>query len=214
MAKGTLLCIPLASLLWMGPTVNAQDAGPNGQQQPAPPPAEAPSAASVGSSTVPEAVDPTSYIIGAEDMLLIDVWREPNFTRSVYVRPDGKFAMPLVQDVQAEGLTPERLGEQLEQALAEYIQTPEVTVSVLQVNSKKYTVAGLVNRPAVYPMPSPVTVFEAINAAGGFQQWANQKDIVILRGEERLKFNYSDFIKGKNTDGNILLQNGDTVYVK
>ena len=148
-------------------------------------------------------------------MLRYVTWREPNFTDNVAVRPDGKITIPLVGDVQAEGLTPERLAAQLKQALATYIQTPEVTVSVLQVNSKKYTVTGLVLRPGPYPMPTPIRVFEALTLTGGFQQWANTKHIVIIRAEtnERYEFNWNDYIKGKDTQQNIYLQNGDTIYV-
>ena len=168
-----------------------------------------------GGDNLPVGVDTNTYEIGTGDVLRIVVWREPNFTDNHAVRPDGKITIPLVGDLQASGLTPERLAAQLKQALGDFIQSPEVTVSVLAVNSKKYTVTGLVLRPGPYSMPTPIRVFEALNLTGGFQQWADTKHVMIIRAnsDERLEFNYQDYIKGKNTQQNIYLQNGDTVYV-
>jgi polysaccharide biosynthesis/export protein len=160
------------------------------------------------------AVDPKSYVLGTEDVIFINVWREPDFTRPVGIRPDGKITMPLIGDVQAAGLTPERLAAQLTQALSEYINKPEVTVTVAQVNSKKYTVTGEVNRPGVFPLVVPTKVFDALGNAGGFKDFANKKDIVIIRGDKRLKFNWNDVVKGKKLDQNIFVENGDTILVK
>jgi polysaccharide export outer membrane protein len=129
------------------------------------------------------------------------------------VRPDGKITIPLVGDVQATGLTPERLGEQLKQALAEYINSPDVSVSLQQVNSKKFFVTGEVNRPGEYTLLTPTRVFEALSNASGFRDFANKKKIVIIRGAERIRFNYADVLKGKNLDQNIFIENGDTIVV-
>ncbi|HTS77301.1 MAG TPA: polysaccharide biosynthesis/export family protein [Bryobacteraceae bacterium] len=163
-------------------------------------------------------IDPKTYVIGAEDILNIRVWRENDFSGPRGVRPDGKITMPLVGDLQASGLTPARLADQIKQALSSNLKDPEVEVDVIQVNSKKYNMAGGVNRPGPYPMVTPVTVFQAINNAGGFKDFANQKDIIVLRadGKTRLKFNYKDFVKhGENKKNvNVLLENGDTVLVK
>ena len=160
-------------------------------------------------------IDPKSYVIGPEDIILIKVWREPDFTGPKGVRPDGKITLPLIGDLQAGGLTPDRLTAQLKQALSEYVKQPDVTVEVLQVNSKRYTVTGEVNHPTAYPLVVAVHVFDAINIAGGFRDFANKKDILIVRtGGTRFHFNYQDFVKGKNLDKNILLENGDTVIVK
>jgi polysaccharide export outer membrane protein len=159
------------------------------------------------------AVDPTSYVIGVQDQLYVRVWREPDFTAPYAVRPDGKITLPLIGDVQASGLTPERLSAQLKQGLSDYINNPDVTVSVTQVNSKKYSITGEVLRPGEFPLAVPIKVFDALSNAGGFREFANKKKIIIIRGSERLKFNYNDIIKGKNLDQNIQLQNGDTVIV-
>ena len=183
---------------------------------PAPEKAEAPKVpASVAPDTTGLPIDPKSYVIGPEDIILIKVWREADFSGPKGVRPDGKITLPLIGDLQASGLTPDRLATQLKQALSEYVKQPDVTVEVIQVNSKRYTVTGEVNRASAFPMVIAVHVFDAINIAGGFRDFANKKDILILRADgKRFHFNYQDFVKGKNMDKNILLENGDTVIVK
>jgi polysaccharide export outer membrane protein len=192
-----------------------------GQTPPAnvPPPPEKAEAPKVPAAVAPDAtglpIDPKSYVIGPEDIILIKVWREADFTGPKGVRPDGKITLPLIGDLQASGLTPDRLATQLKQALSEYVKQPDVTVEVIQVNSKRYTVTGEVNRATAYPMVVAVHVFDAINLAGGFREFANKKDILILRADgKRFHFNYQDYVKGKNMDKNILLENGDTVIVK
>lgn len=192
---------------------------PNNPPPPVPEKNEAPK---VPSTVAPDAtglpIDPKVYVIGPEDILNIKVWREPDFTGPKGVRPDGKITMPLIGDVQAAGLTPLRLADQLKQALSGYFSKehpPDLTVEVLQVNSKKYTITGAVNRPGAYPLVVATKVFDAINLAGGFQVFANTKDILIIRtGGKRFHFSYKDFIKGKKLDENIPLENGDTVVVK
>jgi polysaccharide export outer membrane protein len=189
------------------------------QGTPPPPPPEKPEAPKVPGSVAPDAtglpIDPKTYVIGAEDIILIKVWREQDFSGPKGVRPDGKITLPLIGDIQASGLTPDRLSAELKQALSEYVKQPDVTVEVIQVNSKKYSVTGEVNRPSMFPMVVAVHVFDAINAAGGFREFANKKDILVLRSDGKtFHFNYNEFIKGKNRDKNILLENGDTVVVK
>ncbi len=157
-------------------------------------------------------MDPKTYVIGPEDVLFVGVFHEPELTRAVAVRPDGKITMPLIGDMQAAGLTPERFSAQLKQALSTFINNPDVTVSLSQVNSKKYTVAGGVMRPGPYPLVVPTKVFDALSSVG-FKDFANVKKIVIIRGDKRLKFNYKDVLHGKNLDQNIFLEPGDTIYV-
>lgn len=159
------------------------------------------------------AVDPKTYVIGAQDILSIKVWREQDFTGLYTVRPDGKITIPLIGDVQASGLTPERLGEQLKQGLSNFINSPDVSVSLQAVNSKKFYITGEVNRPGEYMLAIPTKVFDALSNSGGFRDFANKKKIIIIRGTDRLKFNYQDILKGKNLDQNIFLENGDTVVV-
>lgn len=192
-----------------------------GQSQPptTPPPAssaapsrsDAPAAPAKSDSSV--AVDPKTYVIGAQDVLSIKVWREQDFTGLYTVRPDGKITLPLIGDVQASGLTPERLGDQLKQGLSNYINSPDVSVSLQAVGSKKFYITGEVNRPGEYVLAVPTKVFDALSNSGGFRDFANKKKIIIIRGTERLKFNYQDILKGKNPESNIFLENGDTVVV-
>jgi len=175
-------------------------------------------AAGTDPSSQPSAqpIDPKSYLIGPEDVLRIEVYREADLSRTVNVRPDGKITLLLLGDVQAEGLTPERLAVLGKEAYSQYIKTPEAIVSVLQVNSKSFTVSGRVNKVGRWPLVTPVRVFDAIGMAGGFQEFADDKHIQIVRGGDRLEFNYKDFLKGKKKalDQNIWLINGDTVVVK
>jgi polysaccharide biosynthesis/export protein len=177
---------------------------------------EAPRVNTTGTDAVGQAVDPKSYMIGPEDILHVEVFRDADYTRSVNVRPDGKITLPLIGDLQAEGLTPERLGIQVKEALTQYMNAPEVTISVLQVNSKSFTITGKVNKAGRFPLVTPLRIFDAIGLTGGFQEFANTKKITIVRGTQRLYFNYSDYLKGKKAalDQNIWLQNGDTISVK
>lgn len=159
------------------------------------------------------AVDPTTFQIGPEDVLYIQVWREVDFTRQVMVRPDGKISMPLINEVVAGGLTPDQLTAELTKRLSEYLNKPEVLVSVLQVNSKKFYINGEVNRPGAFPLVVPTRVLEALTQAGGFRDFADLKNITILRKGERLKFNYKDVIKGKKAEQNIFVEAGDHIIV-
>ncbi len=158
-------------------------------------------------------VDPKSFVIGAEDRLLIRVWREPEVSGAVIVRPDGMITLPLIGDVQASGRTPNKMREEISGKLSEFLTRPEVMVSVSAIRSKKYYLTGQINRTGSVPLVVPTTVLEALSGAGGFQQWANRKKIMILRGTERFKFNYIEVIKGKNLQQNIYLQNGDHIIV-
>ena len=161
--------------------------------------------------------DPT-YVIGANDVLAINVWKEPDISRSVPVRSDGKISLPLVGELQASGQTPLQLEQQIAKRLQSYISEPEVTVIVTDSKSQKVNILGMVPRPGAYLLTSSTTVLDAIAMAGGFKDFAKQKSIYVLRQapdgtEKRIPFNYKDVIKGKNTDQNIRLQAGDTVVV-
>ena len=158
-------------------------------------------------------LDP-NYEIGAEDVLFVKVWREADFTGQYAVRPDGKITVPLIGDMKAAGLTTDTLTANLKIALSDYILRPEVNVIVISANSKKFYIAGEVNRPGIYPLVVPTRVFDALSSAGGFREFANRKDIVIVRGTKRLKFNYAEVLKGKKLDQNIFLESGDTLIVK
>jgi len=173
-----------------------------------------PSKSSEESKTLPAKVDPHAYLLGAEDVINVRVWREPDLSGQIAIRPDGKIAMPLINEVQAAGLTPVALAERLKELLSKFVNNPQVVVSLQEVRSSRYYVSGDgINRSGAYPLAVPTHVFEAITLAGGFRDFANKKKIIIVRGSERLKFNYSEVVKGKNLDQNILLENGDEVVV-
>src|SRR5262249_37079916 len=131
------------------------------------------------------------------------------------VRPDGKISMPLIGEIEAAGKTPEQLKSEITDALKNgYVVSPMVNVSVIAVNSKKYYINGEVNRPGAVPLVVPTPILEAISNAGGFKDFANQKDVVILRGTERLHFNYKEVIRGKKLEQNVFLQPGDYIIVR
>ena len=189
-----------------------------GAAQPKPPtPAKAEPVRGEGGAGAPglaAPVDPKSYLLGSEDVIFIRVWREPDLSESASIRPDGKITMPLVGEVQASGLTPVQLAAQITEKLSQFINRPEVMVSVQAVRSKRYYVTGEVGRTGAYPLAVPTTVLEALTLCGGFREFANQKNITILRGTKKFRFNYREVIQGKKMDQNILLENGDYVIVR
>ncbi len=162
---------------------------------------------------LPVSVDPKTFSLGPEDVIFVRVWREPDLSGQIVIRPDGKITMPLIREVDASGLSPEALAARIGEALSKYINNPQVLVQVLAVRSKRYLIDGEIYRPGAYPLAVPTTVFEAITLAGGFRDFANKKNITIIRGKERLKFNYNDVVKGKNLSQNVHLQNGDKIIV-
>ena len=160
------------------------------------------------------AVDPNKYLVGPEDLLFIKVWREPDFTLPVAVRPDGKITMPLIGEVQAAGETPLRLTQTLAELLARYLNTPEVNVFVTEVRSKKYYINGEVERTGSFPLVTPTRILEALSHAGGFRDFANTKKIRILRGEKVYYFNYKEVTNGKRLEQNIYLESGDQIIIR
>jgi polysaccharide biosynthesis/export protein len=163
-------------------------------------------------------VRPDSYIIGSEDVLAINVWKEPEMSRSVPVRPDGMISLPLLGEIKAKGLTPVQLEDQISDSLKKIMSDPQVTVIVTAVNSLNFNIMGQVNRPGYFPLTRPLTVLDAIALCGGFRDFAKQKKIYVLRTgpdgkQERLKFNYKEVIKGRNMAQNIELRPHDTLVV-
>lgn len=166
--------------------------------------------------TAAGAEDP-SYRIGAQDLLRVDVWREDQLTRTVPVRPDGKITLPLLNDVQAAGMTPMELASYIREELKKFITNPQVTVSVSEINSRRIYVNGEVSRSGAYPMLPHMTILQALSGSGGFTPFARVKNIYILRMQDgksvKIPFNYKEAIKGKNPEQNIELQPGDTIVV-
>ena len=158
-----------------------------------------------------------NYIIGAQDVLSISVWKEAELTKEVPVRPDGKISMPLLNDVQAAGLTPTQLAAQITVSLKKFVTDPQVTIIVTQINSQRVYILGEVNRAGAYPLLPQMTFLQALSSAGGFTQFANLKKIYLLRQEngkqQKYPFNYKDVIAGKSAEQNIVLIAGDTIVV-
>jgi polysaccharide export outer membrane protein len=150
-------------------------------------------------------------------VLRIDVWKEPDISRVVPVRPDGKVTLPLLNDVQAAGLTPQQLANSIATGLKKFITSPQVTVGVTEINSRRIFITGEVTRPGAYPLLPNMTVLQGLSSAGGFTQFAREKKIYILRMEEgrqvKYPFNYKDAVSGKHTEQNIILQGGDQIVV-
>jgi polysaccharide export outer membrane protein len=159
---------------------------------------------------------PADYIIGADDTLHITVWKEPDMSVTLPVRPDGKISMPLLDDVQAAGMTPMQLGVSIKEKLKKYIADPRVTVVVTAMNSQRIYVLGEVIHTGAMPLFPNMTVLQAL-ASAGFTQFANLKAIYLLRVQDgkqtKIPFNYKETIKGHGTQQNITLKPGDTIVV-
>jgi polysaccharide biosynthesis/export protein len=160
---------------------------------------------------------PPGYMIGAGDVLSIVFWRDKDMSADVTVRPDGKISIPLINDIVAAGSTPEELRARLTAAAGKLVTDPDVTVVVKEIRSRNVYITGQVVKPSTYPMNGDITVLQLIAVAGGLQDWAKSKDIVILRTEDgkprSFKFNYKDVIEQKRPADNIALKPGDTVVV-
>jgi polysaccharide biosynthesis/export protein len=203
------ICICLASSMW------AQAASENNA-------ATARSAAGRDDQNAEKPAAPKphddSFVIGNDDVLAVSVWKEPEVSKSVPVRSDGKISLPLVGEVQAAGQTPLKLEREIAARLKNYIEEPEVTVIVEQINSRKFNILGQVNKPGSYLLTNNATILDAIALAGGFRDFAKQKSIYVLRqspggSQKRIPFNYKEVLKGKNPDQNIKLEPRDTIVV-
>jgi polysaccharide export outer membrane protein len=180
------------------------------------PPVSAPPTTQAPAAQAPGATDPT-YVIGTDDVLAIVFWELPSHGAEVAVRPDGKITLPLLNDVQAAGLTPDQLRTSITTASAKFIRDPNVSVIVKAINSRKVFVTGQVNKPGPYPLTAPTTVLQMLALAGGPSDFAKKNKIAVMRTENgqttSLKFNYNDVIQGKKLDQNVMLKPGDTVVV-
>ncbi len=176
--------------------------------------------ASVATSQSPNpmsAAEEATYIIGPQDVLDVNVWKEAEVSRTVPVRPDGKISLPLLNDVQAAGLTPMQLQAEITEGLKKFITGPQVTVIVREINSRRVFVLGEVARAGAFPMIPNMTVLQALSTAGGFDQFAKLNGIYVLRNENGKQvtypFNYKDVVRGLKSEQNIILRPGDTIVV-
>jgi polysaccharide export outer membrane protein len=157
------------------------------------------------------------YKIGPQDVLRIDVWKEPEISRTAPVRPDGRISLPLINDVQAAGLTSTQLAAVIADGLRKFITNPQVTVGVNEINSRRVYVTGEVTKPGAFPLLPNMTVLQALSSSGGFSQFARLKNIYVLRTEDgkqvKHPFNYKEVVSGKKPELNIPLQPGDVIVV-
>jgi polysaccharide export outer membrane protein len=201
----------------------AQAGAPQGSQtQPPPQPPPATGAATNGTATPPANLPagvaaPADFVIGPNDVLTIVFWRDKDMSSDVSVRPDGKISLPLLNDVQAAGLTPEQLRVQITTAAAKLVEDPTVSVVVKEINSRRVFITGQVAKPGTYALSGPTTVLQLIAMAGGVLEYADSKNITIMRTENgkpsSFQFNYKDVTKRKNLKQNIELKPGDTIIV-
>jgi len=157
------------------------------------------------------------YTLGSEDVIEVSVWKEEDLSKVVLIRPDGRISLPLIGDIQAAGLTAEKLAENIKKALRDYVESPTVSVIVQQINSLKIFIQGEVASPGVLELRSNITLLQAISLAGGFTEWAKKDKVAILRRsgdkEIRIPIDYEKILSGKDPSQNILLKRGDTVIV-
>ncbi|HUM04205.1 MAG TPA: polysaccharide biosynthesis/export family protein [Terriglobales bacterium] len=194
-----------AALLIFGSVALAQDAAP-----------AQPSGSSAAEVPAPAAQAGPEYVIGPEDVLHVAVWKEADLTATLPVRPDGKISLPLLNDVQAAGMTPMQLADSITEKLKKYVASPRVTVVVTAINSKRIYLTGEVSHPGAMPMLPNMTVLQALSSAG-LTQFANTKKIYVLRTqngkEEKLPVDYRRLLKGEKMDQNYRLLPGDTIVV-
>jgi polysaccharide biosynthesis/export protein len=207
--------LQVVTILWLiALAVPARAQDQSGVGKPAQP--AIPAMASDDNTKKPATADP-NYVIGAQDILDVSVWKEPEVSRIVPVRPDGKISLPLLNDVQAAGLTPAQLAAQITESLKKYVTSPQVTVIVTTINSQRVYILGEVTRPGAFPMLPGMTVMQALSSAGGFTPFAKMKSIYVLRTDNGKKvkfpFNYKEAINGKNSEQDIQLKAGDTIVV-
>lgn len=176
-------------------------------------------AAGCGPTTANVVVRPDrpEYVIAVDDVLTVAFWQEQIAPTDVLVRPDGKISLPLLNDVQAAGLTPQQLAATLEQAASKFITEPNATVIVKEIRSRRVFVVGEVGTPGMVALNGDMTILQLIAISGGLLEYADKENIIIIRTEngleQRLKFNYKDVVGGKNVQQNIFLRPGDTVVV-
>lgn len=211
----------LAAMLACAPSAATAQAVPPPATPPAPAGGAAQPATAAPNGTTPTeapAVEvPPAYVIGAGDVLGIVFWRQPELSGDVAVRPDGKITLPLINEVDAAGLTPEKLRERVAEAAKKFVTDPVASVVVRQINSRRVFITGMVAKPGPYPLYQATTVLQLIAMAGGVLEFADSSHIVIVRNDNNrqisLDFNYKDVSKRKNLWQNVELKPGDTVIV-
>lgn len=199
--------------LLLGLVCGLASAAPGQQASTAPKPA----AGGAGVPTPASVAVPKDYVIGAQDVLSIVFWRDKDMSAEVTVRPDGKISLPLLNEIQAAGDTPEQLRAKILEAASKLIEEPNATVVVKEIHSRNVFITGNVMKPGTFPLTNDMNVLQLIALAGGLQEYADSKKILVIRTEngrqQYHKFNYNDVVKQKHVEQNITLKLGDTVVV-
>jgi polysaccharide export outer membrane protein len=198
------------------PPPKPQPAAPSTPAKPAPTPAPATAGATAPDQKGVEA--PADYVIGPDDLLGVVVWREQDLSTDVKVRPDGKVSLPLLNDIQAAGLTPEQFRKVVTAAATKFVADPNVTIIVKQINSRMVYVMGEVGKPGTYPLTtSDTTVLQMLALAGGPTPFAKKDEIGVVRTvagkTTRYRFNLDDVTRGRRMEQNLVLRPGDTIFV-
>ena len=179
--------------------------------------APSPEAAAAAAPRPSDPAVPAGYVIGADDLLSVVFWKDKDMSAEARVRPDGRIALPLINEVQAAGLTPEELQKKITEESRKYMEDASITIVVREINSRRVFITGEVAKPGPYALTSPITVMQLIAVAGGLRDYADSKNITIMRtdgGKQlSLKFNYKEVAAGKKLNQNIELHPGDTVVV-
>ena len=199
------LCIPFVVLICGAASVAAQTPRAVGQT------------VMSGTTAAATPVLPPGYVIGPADVLSIVFWRDKDMSADVTVRPDGKITLPLLNEVAAGGYTPEQLRTRIAEAASAFVEEPNLTIVVKEVRSRNVFITGNVAKPATYPLTGEMTVLQLIAVSGGLLEYADAKNIVVIRSEngrpQYLKFNYKDVVRQKSVAQNVVLKPGDTVVV-
>lgn len=165
----------------------------------------------------PSAISKDSYVIGPGDILAINVWREPELSEQIAVRLDGKVSLPLVDDTKAAGLTCAELRSQLAEKYKDYVEVPEVSVTLVESRSKRIYILGKINKPGEYPLQKNMTIVQALSRAGGLSEWADPSDVRLIRKiegtEKTFRVDYNAIVSGKDLSQNIQLLPDDTIYL-
>jgi polysaccharide export outer membrane protein len=183
-----------------------------------PAPASPPPAEPAAAARPAQPADDSEYRIGVEDLIVVSVWRDPDLTREVPVRPDGRISLPLLQDIDAAGKTPRELAQEIQRRLKEFLSNPSVTVIVREVNSLKAYMMGEVLKPGPILLRSPVRLLQGISLAGGLTPFGGRGTIVLYRrtatGEKVIELSYREIVGGRKPEDNLMLEPGDTVVVR
>lgn len=207
----------MATLLVVSPALRAQTAPPAKPAAPQPAAPQKMTGAAIDPAVATGVVPPAGYVIGPEDILSVVFWREKELSAEVMVRPDGRISIPLLNDVEAAGLTPEQLRERVMAQAQRLVEDANVTIIVKQINSRRVFITGQVAKPGHYPLGGPTTVLQLIATAGGLLEYADASNIVVMRTEKGAqvthRFNYKDVIRQRNVKQNIELKPNDTIVV-